>query len=75
MKYLIEINTDNDAFVGDPETEVTDILERLSLRIQRLGLEDEAPLFDVNGNRVGTARLESDLQTHREIPTLDQEDV
>lgn len=54
MKYTIEIETDNDAFLPDPNVETARILRELAQR-----LVDEAPaevtLRDANGNRVGRA--------------------
>lgn len=54
MKYVIEIETDNDAFLPNPNDETVRILQELCCV-----LEQEEPaaraLFDVNGNRVGRA--------------------
>lgn len=58
MKFLIEIDMGNDAFKATPDFEIFQVLGRLQDRIQAVGLEDEVPLIDTNGNRVGTAILE-----------------
>lgn len=75
MRYTIEINCDGAAFEEDPSGEIQTILANLRNRISRNGVEDEAPLFDRNGNTVGKAVLEGGNETYREIPTLDPEDV
>ena len=54
-KFVLEINTDNDAFVGESGSrEVARILGGLSEVLDNYGASwDAGPLFDVNGNRVG----------------------
>lgn len=50
-KIIIEIETENDAFVGREEQEVARILEGLSYEISQ-GMRPEK-LRDYNGNTVG----------------------
>lgn len=53
----IKIQTTNDAFGSSPELEVGRILARYLSTIPDLGLRD-APLLDLNGNRVGDVTLQ-----------------
>jgi len=63
MKFEAHIDCDNAAFVPDAEYEVSRILDRLAMKL-REGPSIAEPrtwsLFDVNGNRVGFARLTQD---------------
>lgn len=58
MKIQIEIETGNAAFDDRPMDEVARILHVLARRLEHDGvLTDEKKLHDVNGNRVGYARV------------------
>jgi hypothetical protein len=61
-KFVVEIRTDNDAFVGESGSqEVARILAGLSEVLDNFGASwDAGPLFDVNGNRVGFYAWEGD---------------
>ena len=64
MKYRIEIECDNDAFLNpdgvlDPCAEVASILRHLCRDHLELGYEHGTSLFDTNGNRVGFAEFVS----------------
>lgn len=52
----ITIQTTNDSFGRHPEFEVGRILNRYLSTVPDLGLRD-APLLDLNGNRVGAVML------------------
>jgi len=56
MKYVIEINCDNDSFEDHPAWEVKRILKVL---VEKMHGEYDPPdfltLYDMNGNAVGTA--------------------
>jgi len=51
MKFIVEINCDNAAFVNSPEVEVSYILENIAKRVEN-GEVDSA-VRDTNGNTVG----------------------
>ena len=55
MDYIIRINCDNAAFEGEPNYELARILRSVAHTLEngRTGMT----LFDINGNKVGTARL------------------
>lgn len=53
MKVKIEIKCDNAAFEDAPEHEVARILREAAQRIEGGGLSC-FPLFDYNGNKVGS---------------------
>lgn len=56
----ITLHTDNSAFEEDPATEVARILEELARRYRFAGeIEDTLYLRDINGNRVGVAKVEN----------------
>lgn len=55
-KYLIEIDTSNDAFAADFEYELGRILRTAARKVENGGLDFK--LRDSNGNTVGTAYLE-----------------
>ena len=58
MDVTIKINCDNAAFEpGAPEPEIARILRLLADRIAMYGLGDK-PLYDLNGNMVGTCEVE-----------------
>jgi hypothetical protein len=56
MKYVIEIDCDNDSFEGDPAREIRRLLRHIA---DELAWEYVPPdvlcLHDLNGNPVGTA--------------------
>jgi len=60
MNLTIKINLDNVAFQGGRWLEVERILQSLIIRLQASSAEPplEFKLFDVNGNSVGTLKLE-----------------
>lgn len=73
MKILITLNTDNDAFEGYPELEVSRILNRLVLSLRGYSMQalDGMPLLDANGNTVGTFELvKSTAHEHRDVEEL-----
>jgi hypothetical protein len=56
MKATIEIDMGNEAFADNQGCELALILRRLAYKIDYVGsfcCDDETPLFDGNGNRVG----------------------
>lgn len=55
MKFTVEIQCDNAVFKDDPVSEIVRILGRI--RAMRAG-DDDYPLLDTNGNRVGVAKFE-----------------
>jgi hypothetical protein len=61
-KFIVEINTDNEAFDENGGAELGQILDKLGTRL--LGLTRSSggrmgPLSDSNGNRVGEWRWEA----------------
>jgi hypothetical protein len=58
MKWRLEIDTDNDAFVNSPSAEIARILRYAADNVdvmQDTGItEGEAKLTDANGNTVGS---------------------
>lgn len=53
--FKILIETVNDAFVDAPELEVARIVRAAAARIEEgYGFDEPRPLYDLNGNRVGT---------------------
>jgi hypothetical protein len=55
MKFTLEIDCDNSAFEPIPEAEVASLLRKLADQIEHE--PPPWPIFDINGNRVGTARF------------------
>lgn len=55
MKATITIRMDNAAF-EEPATELVRILRKLATKIEEEGLT-RAPLFDINGNKVGLYKI------------------
>lgn len=57
MKFLMEIECDNDAFVDHPSGEVARLLRYAAERIEDTPIHERAvpigTLWDTNGNRVG----------------------
>jgi hypothetical protein len=59
MRLVIEMETEGAAFEGCPEDETARILREYADRIERNGFNGFQDLLrDVNGNTVGTARVE-----------------
>lgn len=58
-RFTVDIELDNDAFHPHPEPEVSRLLRIVAERL-RWGedMGDGYPIHDINGNRVGTARIE-----------------
>ena len=55
MEFSLRITCDNAAFGGDPNAEVARILRALADRLEGASPDEDYPLRDVNGNRVGRA--------------------
>lgn len=56
----IELTTGNAAFSDEPASEIARILRELADRIESGMATDETPLRDINGNRVGFCRIDSE---------------
>ena len=61
MRCTIRINCDNAAFAEDPTMEVARILRELADRLTHASPDDDYPLHDLNGNRVGSAEFRGRL--------------
>lgn len=60
-QVVITINTDNAAFQDEVTWEVCSILTKLNTRLGRTGFTfDSIPLFDTNGNVVGSCQYVKD---------------
>lgn len=59
MKIQITIETDNAAFEDDP-SELARILETVAAKTEGLEPGEKANLRDINGNTVGTVRIEDE---------------
>ena len=64
MKFVIEINCNNDAFIGDPMREVVKILKNQATKLEKW-TGDAEPIWrdslrDDNGNKVGYAAFVKD---------------
>ncbi len=60
MKFVVEIKTDNAAFSPSPDAEVARILSVAAWMVDGGFFkykDDEAILWDLNGNRVGVAKF------------------
>lgn len=57
MKFVLEIECDNDAFADDPAWEIADILLSASKGMCRLDTDEPCRLRDSNGNTVGSMIL------------------
>lgn len=61
MKFKLEFNMDNDAFQLDKCDEVIRILAGINSRLNnskiRIDVEDEYPVFDSNGNKIGKLEI------------------
>jgi len=68
MKIIIDINTENSAFYYDDDSfncaEVDRILEETIKKVQR---NDEGSCRDINGNRVGSFKVERELGEYDNI--------
>lgn len=53
--FTLKIKTDNAAFEEDPTAECARILRELADRIECASPDEDYPLRDVNGNKVGQA--------------------
>ena len=58
-KHSITIHTDNAAFSDDPNAETARILRHIADQVEQ-GV-DHIPVYDINGNRVGTYMYEHDM--------------
>jgi hypothetical protein len=58
MKINITIECNNAAFENTPEVETARILRELARKVEQLGLNDNIPLIDMNGNKVGKLEVE-----------------
>lgn len=54
--FTLRFSTDNAAFSGDRDLEVSRILQAVARKIEVTG-EDNGKVFDLNGNNVGTWRI------------------
>lgn len=71
-KYLIEIDTSNDAFAADFEYELGRILRTAARKVENGELDFK--LRDTHGNTVGTAYFEEDEPDELEDGTSDEDD-
>ena len=54
MKLLIEIDSNNSAFEGDGAVdEAVRILQKIINAVESRYIEQDEPIYDINGNRVG----------------------
>ena len=53
--FRIKLTTDNEAFSDDPTREVARILRALADRLEGASPDEDYPLRDANGNKVGYA--------------------
>lgn len=60
MQFDLSIDCDNEAFTDDPTAEVARILRNLADRLTGASPDEDYPLRDVNGNRVGKAEFTND---------------
>jgi hypothetical protein len=58
MKINITIECNNAAFENAPEVETARILRELARKVEQLGLNDNIPIIDMNGNKVGKLEVE-----------------
>lgn len=59
MRFTLEVEMDNDAFVVAPGHQLALILDHAKAQILDQGMT-EAPLMDINGNTVGRWSITSD---------------
>ena len=57
-RFVMDIRTDNAAFADDAAPEVARILRDIASRLE--SGSTGAPVHDINGNRVGSWRLETE---------------
>ena len=55
--FTLTIATDNAAFTDDPTAETARILRCLADRLEGASPDEDYPLRDLNGNRVGKAEF------------------
>lgn len=64
MKFMIQIDTENDAMVVNPEAELEAIMQRVVKAVTLIGVtaftDPGFALLDSNGNRVGFALYEEE---------------
>ena len=62
MKFKVEFNIDNDAFVDDCNTEIAEILEDIAegMKYTTADFNRDIVLSDYNGNSIGNAYFEED---------------
>lgn len=60
MNAIIKINMDNEAFQGDPNKELANILHRLIMKLDELDIcyFESLNLYDTNGNNVGKIEVQ-----------------
>lgn len=56
MRFVLEMDCDNDAFTDTPGDEMARILRVVARRVE--GGEFDGKLVDANGNKVGTFKAE-----------------
>lgn len=58
MKFVLNVNCDNDTFAGDPRPEVSRILRDIAAQLDNgETAEFFRTIFDANGNDVGRFKL------------------
>ena len=58
-RFTLEIELENDAFHPHPEPELSRLLRIVAERLRLMeDIGEGYPIHDINGNRVGTARIE-----------------
>ncbi|MCX7271609.1 MAG: hypothetical protein NTV19_00010 [Burkholderiales bacterium] len=62
--WYVQIETGNAAFDDSPATEIARILRDLARRFEEGGVDSEAVLRDINGNKVGCCYV----CNHRLVP-------
>lgn len=58
MRFVVEIDCDDDAFSDDPNHEVVRLLREIGKRLEKDG-ESCGGLVDVNGNSCGSFKYEA----------------
>jgi len=61
MRYTLTIDCDNAAFDDGPNSAIAEILRTQAHRLDVMAeiFDEDVPVMDANGNRVGAARLSS----------------
>ena len=63
MKFIVEIECENAAFVGDRSLEIQRILQTVIENLEYgADIDYNYPLHDINGNKVGKAEMLEDQQ-------------